>query len=64
MGYISLTKPRWQHTRLPPLRSEFKSRPDLKWESWKWRAIGQWFTVQNLDKLYVLVFSSLLSVAI
>ena len=24
----------WQHSLLPDLRSEFGSRPNLKWESW------------------------------
>ena len=48
----------WQHSHLPPLRSECVSQPDLKWESWELLAIGQQFTVQNLDQLYVLVSSA------
>ena len=35
------------HTHLPPLRSDFESRP------------GRQFTAQNLDQLYVLVSSAL-----
>ena len=47
------------HSHLPPLRAGFGSRHGFKWESWKLLAIGQQFTVQNPDKLYVLVSSAL-----
>ena len=51
----------WQsgkHSHLSPLRSEFESWPNLKWESWWLLAVGQQFTVQSLDQLYVLVSSA------
>ena len=48
----------WQHSHLSPLRPEFKSQPDLMWESGKLLANGLQFTVQNLDQLYVLVSSA------
>ena len=36
---------------LPLLRLKLESRPDVKWESWLFLAVGQWFTVQNLDQM-------------
>ena len=42
---------------LSPLRLEFDSCPDLKWEVWELLAVGRQFIVQNLDQLYILVSS-------
>ena len=44
-------------SRLPPLRLGFGSQHGLKWESWLLLAIDRQLTVQNPDKLYVLVSS-------
>ena len=49
----------WEHSRLPPLRPGFDSLHGLKWESWQLLAVGRQFTVQNPNKLYVLVSSAL-----
>ena len=46
-----------EHTALPPLRSAVQTL-DPMWESWQLLSDGLQFTVQNLDRLYVLVSSA------
>ena len=52
----------WSHVgAVVTLRSKFQFRSDLMWESWRLLVVGLQFTVQNLDQLYVLVCSALLT---